>query len=214
MATEAMSMYHEYIKPYMQQVFQLAASGYTDVQISQHFGVSKGAWLSYKKKHKELRDTLHKARHETIPAVLDAMLKRAVGYEAEEKLVQASSDPTTQRVLRQTTRVTKKHISPDPKAAQIWLENNQYVHGWKKNNDVSVSELAFHTTEIYELREENQWSAAKTAREFEKRGLQLPESLKMELRQELELQGGDTLPTPVIKIVMDGDDDDDVTAAQ
>lgn len=45
-------------------------------------------------------------------AVKDALLKRALGYEYEEKIIEARKDGS------QKMRVVKKHVPPDPKAAE------------------------------------------------------------------------------------------------
>lgn len=45
-------------------------------------------------------------------AVKDALLKRALGYEYEEKIIEARKDGS------QKMRIVKKHVPPDPKAAE------------------------------------------------------------------------------------------------
>ncbi|WP_300685451.1 hypothetical protein [Acutalibacter sp. 1XD8-36] len=45
-------------------------------------------------------------------AVKDALLKRALGYEYEEKIIEARKDGS------QKMRVVKKHVPPDPRAAE------------------------------------------------------------------------------------------------
>ncbi len=45
-------------------------------------------------------------------AVKDALLKRALGYEYEEKIVEARKDGS------QKVKIVKKHVPPDPKAAE------------------------------------------------------------------------------------------------
>lgn len=44
--------------------------------------------------------------------VKDALLKRAFGYEYEEKIIEARKDGS------QRMRIVKKHVPPDPKAAE------------------------------------------------------------------------------------------------
>ncbi|WP_305117540.1 hypothetical protein [Acutalibacter muris] len=45
-------------------------------------------------------------------AVKDALLKRALGYEYEEKIIEARKDGS------QRMRIVKKHVPPDPRAAE------------------------------------------------------------------------------------------------
>lgn len=45
-------------------------------------------------------------------AVKDALLKRALGYDYEEKIIEARKDGT------QRVRIIKRHVPPDPKAAE------------------------------------------------------------------------------------------------
>lgn len=49
-------------------------------------------------------------------AVKEALLKRALGYEYEEKIIEARKDGS------QRMRIVKKHVPPDPRAAeQVYL---------------------------------------------------------------------------------------------
>lgn len=45
-------------------------------------------------------------------AIKDALLKRALGYEYEEKIIEARKDGS------QKMRIVKKHVPPDPRAAE------------------------------------------------------------------------------------------------
>ena len=45
-------------------------------------------------------------------AVKDALMKRALGYECEEKIIEARKDGS------QRVRILKKHVPSDPKAAE------------------------------------------------------------------------------------------------
>lgn len=45
-------------------------------------------------------------------AVKEALLKRALGYEYEEKIIEARKDGS------QKMRIVKKHVPPDPRAAE------------------------------------------------------------------------------------------------
>ncbi len=49
---------------------------------------------------------------ETEKAIKEALIKRALGYEYEEKIVEARKDGS------QRVRIVKKHVPPDPKAAE------------------------------------------------------------------------------------------------
>lgn len=45
-------------------------------------------------------------------AIKEALLKRALGYEYEEKIIEARKDGS------QRMRIVKKHVPPDPRAAE------------------------------------------------------------------------------------------------
>ena len=49
---------------------------------------------------------------ETEQAIKDALLKRALGYEYEEKIIEARKDGS------QKVKIVKRHIPPDAKAAE------------------------------------------------------------------------------------------------
>jgi L-rhamnose mutarotase len=201
------TQYEFYVEPYLEDIGTLAKCGWSDKRIAEHLTVSPSAFIQYKKKHQELFEALTEHRTKGISGILDSLVQRANGYDYEEKLVQATNDPGTQRITRQTTRITKKHVIPDTAAAKILLDVHPDADHFKRSDGFSIKEISEHTTRIYDLREEHGWNAARTAREFEKIGMKLPESLKMEVKHELEVQGADHLPTPVIKIMMDGSED-------
>ena len=201
------TQYEFWVEPYLEEIGTLAKCGWTDKRIAEHLTVSPGMFQKYKKEHEDLFNVLTEHRAKGISGILNSLAQRAEGYDYEEKLVQATNDPGTQRVTRQTTRITKKHVVPDTAAAKILLDVHPDADHFKRSDGFSIKEISEHTTRIYDLREEHGWNASRTAREFEKIGMKLPESLKMEVKHELEVQGGDQLPTPVIKIMMDESED-------
>ena len=201
------TQYEFLVEPYLEDIGVLAKMGWPDKRIAEHLTVSPSAFIQYKKKHQALFEALTEHRARGISGILNSLAQRAEGYDYEEKLVQATNDPATQRVTRQTTRITKKHVIPDTAAAKILLDVHPDADHFKRSDGFSIKEISEHTTRIYDLREEHGWNASRTAREFEKIGMKLPESLKMEVKHELEVQGSDQLPTPVIKIMMNESED-------
>jgi hypothetical protein len=201
------TQYEFWVEPYLEEISTLAKFGWSDKRIAEHLTVSPSAFIQYKKKHQELFEALTEHRTRGISQILNSLAQRAEGYDYEEKLVQATNDPGTQRVTRQTTRITKKHVVPDTAAAKILLDVHPDADHFKRSDGFRIKEISEHTTRIYDLRDEHGWNAARTAREFEKIGMKLPESLKMEVKHELEVQGVDQLPTPVIKIMMNETED-------
>jgi hypothetical protein len=131
---------------------------------------------------------------------VDGLIRRAKGYEVEERTVDVTQDPTTRRVTRQRTRITKRHIPPDISAAKLWLEKRHPEH-WGDGSTLTSDQKIEIIKMIYQQRDEKNWTASKTARELEKFGVALPESLRIELRHELETVSGDTLPTPVLELI-------------
>lgn len=49
--------------------------------------------------------------------IKDALMKKALGYDYEEKIMVANKDGSNGRV-----KIMKKHIPPDPKAAEVIMK--------------------------------------------------------------------------------------------
>ena len=196
----AISQYELMIEPYLEEITTLIAAGHTEGHIAKYYGIHPLTLTSYKKKHPLLKQAILDGKRKILPAIVDGLIRRAKGYEVEERTVDVTQDPASRRVLRQRTKITKRHIPPDVAAAKLWLEK-RHPEQWGDGSTLTSDQKIQIIKTIYKQRDEKSWTATKTARELEKFGVSLPESLKIELRHELETIGGENLPTPILEIL-------------
>lgn len=106
-------------------------------KIAAALSINIDSWIEYKKKYSELTDLIKSGRKNPVIQIKKAMLKRAVGFQYEEKKV------TTQRIEFDDggvmipakvvkTEITTKTALPDPGAGLILLQH------WDLNDDGST----------------------------------------------------------------------------
>lgn len=109
------------------QVEILASKGFTDVEMSEFFGVSKQTWNNYKKQYPEFFDSLKRGKNYADAKVEASLYQRAIGYSHPEvKIMQHDGMPIKVDLI--------KHYPPDTAAAFIWLKNRQ-PEKWKDSPD-------------------------------------------------------------------------------
>lgn len=130
-----------------------AKDGLTDKQIAYNLGISEDTFYEYKKKHSEFSEALKKGKEVVDYEVENALLKRALGYEYEEKTYETSYDERTGKSIERLTKRTTKQVAPDTTAQIFWLKNRktrewrdkqQIEHSGEINNpfkDLSIEEL-------------------------------------------------------------------------
>jgi hypothetical protein len=201
--TSPASLYDSKVKTRLEEVVAWKAEGYNDSDVARMLGISPRTFGEYKvdPKKEELRAALDKGRKEASVEIRKNLFKRAIGYEFEETTQKLVRDPQTNEIIRAEVTRNTKHIPPDVGAAK-WLlqclDPANYRDGDK--SPFSPGEIAFMTSTIYLKRETENLSAIQTAREFEKIGLGVPESLRLEIRAELEITGGESLQAPSLLV--------------
>lgn len=116
-----------------------ARDGLSDKQIAQNIGVSERTFTEWKKKHSSISSVLKKEKEVVDRIVENALFRKAVGYDYEEKtykIVTVNEKrieekegkkisivvPVEKEVL---VKKTTKHVSPDTGAAAFWLKNRK-----------------------------------------------------------------------------------------
>ena len=87
----------------------------------------------WKNKHPEILDALKKGKEVVDIEVENALLKRALGYDVEERVVEESD------VNGRKTRTTVRHVPADVTAQIFWLKNRR-PEVWREKQVVEVSE--------------------------------------------------------------------------
>ena len=110
-----------------------ARAGLTELQIAQKMRISMSSLSDWKNKFPEILGALKKGKEVVDIDVENALLKRALGYDAEESVVE-ESDATGRK-----TRTTVRHVPADVTAQIFWLKNRR-PEVWREKQVVEVSE--------------------------------------------------------------------------
>ena len=95
-----------------------ARDGLNDEQIAQKCGVNVRTLYDWKKAHSPISQALKKGKEVVDVEVENALLKRALGYDYEEVVVE-EADGCVKR------RTVTKHMPPDTTAQIYWLKNRK-----------------------------------------------------------------------------------------
>lgn len=95
-----------------------ARDGLIDEQIAHNMGVHVSTLYDWKKRFPELSEALKKGKEVVDYQVENALLKRALGYEYTEVMVEEGTDGTRRRE-------TVKQVAPDVAAQIFWLKNRR-----------------------------------------------------------------------------------------
>lgn len=106
-----------------------ARDGLTDKQIATNIGIDRSTLYDWKKKESIISDTLKKGKEVVDFEVENALLKRALGYEYEEKTYENG-------VL---TKTIIKQVAPDTTAQIFWLKNRKKAQ-WRDKVEVSKTD--------------------------------------------------------------------------
>ena len=106
-----------------------ARDGLTDEQIASNIGIRRETLYQWKAKYPNISNALKKGKEVVDIEVENALLKRALGYEYEEKRTEASDRYGAKIVT------TTKHVPPDVTAALFWLKNRK-PNSWRDKPDL------------------------------------------------------------------------------
>ena len=103
------------------------ARSLTDADIAKNIGITQKTLIEWKKKHPKIEAALKVGRDVVDTQVENALLKRALGYEVTEYIVDESGKK----------KAVKKQIAPDVTAIIFWLKNRR-PREWRDKRDVAV----------------------------------------------------------------------------
>ncbi|MGB7594584.1 MAG: hypothetical protein WBL80_03360 [Erysipelotrichaceae bacterium] len=101
-------------------VLKWARDGLLEQQIAKNLGISVSCLEKYKIEHVELKEALKNGKKVLVVEIENALIKKAKGYEYEEKKVYTKNEDG---VTTTYTEITKKHQPPDTAAAIFILKN-------------------------------------------------------------------------------------------
>ena len=116
--------------------------GATDETLAKKMKISRSTLSAWKLKHEDFAEAIRKSKEIVDVEVENALLKRATGYDyIEEVPMKKKREFWTEagKCSEETIEVIEvtKHMPPDPRAAQYWL-NNRKPEKWKASREDSA----------------------------------------------------------------------------
>lgn len=115
-----------------------ARDGLTDEQIANNLNIATSTFYEYKKEYPEFSEVLKKGKEVVDYEVENALLKRALGYEYEEKTYELKYNEQLEKNVEVLTKRVTKQIAPDTTAQIFWLKNRQSGK-WRDKQQVEHS---------------------------------------------------------------------------
>lgn len=130
------SKYETEIKPHLAEIRKAVEAGATVEEIAKAFGVAVSTIHKYKAEKKEFSDVFVRGREKVVFEIKNALLKKALGYEYQEKKQYIKKDESGENVTY--TEITTRHQPPSETAGAMLLRN--YDKEWL-DKDVTSTEL-------------------------------------------------------------------------
>ena len=113
-----------------------ARDGLTDEQIAANIGIGKTAFYEWQNRFPKIADALKRGKAPVDIEVENALLKRALGYDAVEVTTETITTPDGK--TRESVKRYVRHIPPDTTAQIFWLKNRKPVQ-WRDKREVDDS---------------------------------------------------------------------------
>lgn len=114
--------YFSDVQPYLEDISKWADEGLTEILIAKNLGISTATFYDYKNKHPEFSEAIKKGRAPLISRVRGALVKRAEGFNYEERKTYHKKDEVTGNNTSYV-EITQKYCAPDVAAINLFLKN-------------------------------------------------------------------------------------------
>lgn len=138
----------------LEQIEKWAKLGLSDRQIAKNMGIGRSTFYEWKKKHKDISDTLDKGKAIVNEEVENALLKKALGFKYKEqqaiKVKEIYYDEKGRKCQKEDVKIVEveKEVPADTVAIKFWLVNRERER-WSDNpNKVEIDK------ELLELRKQ------------------------------------------------------------
>ena len=151
--------YETHVKSRFNEISEWLSLGATEKEIWNNLGIHKSTFYDYKAKHKEFSDLLKKGRKKPVKEIKAAMLKRAKGFQYEEKKVVVEQIEYNDGEIiiparKVRTEITTKTALPDTAAGLVLLQHWAKDEGWSR--DPQNLELKKRELKLKEKQAENE----------------------------------------------------------
>lgn len=138
----------------LEQIEKWARLGLSDRQIAKNMGIGRSTFYEWKKKYKDISDTLDKGKAIVNEEVENALLKKALGFKYKEqqaiKVKEIYYDEKGRKCQKEDVKIVEveKEVPADTVAIKFWLVNRERER-WSDNpNKVEIDK------ELLELRKQ------------------------------------------------------------
>lgn len=128
------SKYTECVKPHIDKIKEWVSSGATDKEIADALGIAVSTLCEYKKKYSELSAAFARGRQNVVLDIKAALLKKALGFEYQEKKQYIKKDEDGEAVTY--TEITTRYSPPSETAGAMLLRN--YTEDWKDKDSITT----------------------------------------------------------------------------
>lgn len=148
------SAYDEKIKSRFKDIEKWLKGGASEKQVAAALGVAESTWFKYKAEKAEFREFIKTVdRSEIILDLRSALLKKALGYNYDEKKQYIKEDESGNKY--KYTEITTKIAHPDVAAINLALKNYDREN-WA--NDPQMLELKRQEMELRkQIAEDKEW---------------------------------------------------------
>ena len=127
------SKYDTEIRPHLDEIRKAVENGATITEIAAALGIAESTLYKYKNEKAELQEAFTHGRANIIINIRGALLKKALGYDYEEKK-QYFKEENGRMVAY--TEITKKHQPPSETAGAMLLRN--YDDSWLDKDSITT----------------------------------------------------------------------------
>ena len=128
------SKYAECVKPHIDKIKEWVSAGATDKEIADALGISVSTLCEYKKKYSEFSTAFARGRQNVVLDIKAALLKKALGFEYQEKKQYIKKDEDGEAVTY--TEITTRYSPPSETAGAMLLRN--YTDDWKDKDSITT----------------------------------------------------------------------------
>ena len=118
----------DYSPKFPEWVRALARRGLSEKEIAKEIGIARSTLKEWEKEYPDFSDALQEGKSHADSLVENALFRRAVGFETEEKKIIATPERDAKgETVTKSTRIEKttKQVLPDVGAITLWLKNRR-----------------------------------------------------------------------------------------
>jgi hypothetical protein len=141
------SKYHTHVEPYLDVIAGWCRGGADDIQIAEKLGIALSSFYKYKNEFTEFSEALRENKEFADVRVMNAMYKRAIGFEYEEvrtEYIEGQNQAQDGQKARsaagnrkKVTRITKKVLA-DVRAQTKWLDLRNGKKGIEPGESITI----------------------------------------------------------------------------